>query len=463
MDDFSKKLVYVDGLQLAETNYREYGLEVAKGRAYPNVKDGCKSSYKRVIYGMWKDGGRQQQKVAKLASYALPYHPHPTSISGVIVQLGDGGNKLKLMETQGNWGNSAMGVVASADRYIGGRISNLALELFCEDVEYCNYITGEIDEQEPEALPALIPLCFINGQSGIPSGLPKLGIPTLNLVEMIDYYLDVLSHKDTTYKPKKLPSPNLEIDVLSTRKEWDNILLTGKGQIRVAPVMELSDNKITITQLPSSKDVESVRKIVENEILADKIDFIDQSTDRLLVVIEKVYKKQCDMKQLFDKLYKKLQTTESYNMAFFDSETIYVPCSFATVVRENLNYLIQTQSTRIEKQLSEISTKIKILEIIEEIKKQKLVYEFVDLDFNSSCSYLMNKFSIEESLAKQVLQKPISYLTKEHSKELNDLSDQFSILQTDQKDIFEVLIRRYKSLRQSIQKISFKPTRFLHS
>ena len=116
-----KQIEEKDALEIAQENYTEYSKYVAMGRAYPNIKDGCKSSYKRAIYGMYKDGPRSIVKCAKLASYALPYHPHPSSISGVIIQLGDNGNKLKLMETQGNWGDSSRGIQASAERYIGGR------------------------------------------------------------------------------------------------------------------------------------------------------------------------------------------------------------------------------------------------------------------------------------------------------------------------------------------------------
>ena len=88
----------IDALELAQDNYKSYSIYVAQGRAYPNIKDGAKSVYKRAIYGMWKDAPRAKVKVAELAAYALPYHPHPTSISGVIVSLGENGNKLKFLD-----------------------------------------------------------------------------------------------------------------------------------------------------------------------------------------------------------------------------------------------------------------------------------------------------------------------------------------------------------------------------
>jgi DNA gyrase/topoisomerase IV subunit A len=94
------------------------------------------------------------------------------------------------MDTQGNWGDSSRGIEASAERYIEGKLSTLAEHLFCDSIEYAEMVPGEIDKDEPKALPALLPLCFINGSSGIPSGLPTLNIPTLDLVGMIDYYLE---------------------------------------------------------------------------------------------------------------------------------------------------------------------------------------------------------------------------------------------------------------------------------
>lgn len=441
-----------DALELAKENYKEYGQYVAMGRSYPCILDGMKSVAKRSIYGMYKEGNRSIQKLAKLAAYALPYHPHPTSISGAIVQLGEDGNKLKLLDTQGNWGDSSKGIQASAERYIGGRLSNLAIELFCDSVEYCDYMKGEIDEDEPVALPALLPLCFINGVEGIPSGLPKINIPTLDVSDMFDYYLDILKHKDTSYKPKKLPKPNLDIDVLSSKKDWEDILKTGKGSIKVAPRMVINGNTITISALPSTKDVESVHKIVEKEILQDKIDFIDESGKDLSIVIEKVKNKQCDMNALFKTIYKKLTCNLSYNMAFFDLNYIYVPCGFDKVVEQNLNYVIKTHKNRISNQLVDLRKKLKVYEIIQDMKDKNLVKNIFNLDEPSALSWIENKYKVDSEISSFVLKKPISYLTKEHNNEIQDLKAKILELETDDKDIFEFLIKKYSDMKKKVCK-----------
>lgn len=456
-------LKIVDALELTRNNYRDYGLYVGGGRAYGSIFDGCKSAYKRAIYGMWKDAPRKICKVAELAAFALPFHPHPTSVSGVIVQLGENGKKLKLLKTQGNFGDSSKGIEPSADRYIGGMLSDLAIEMFCDSIEYCEMIPGEIDKPEPKALPALLPLAFINGLSGIPSGLPKLNIPCLDIEGMFDYYLDILKHKDLNWVPKKLPIPNVGVSILSDKKEWEDVLKTGKGTIRLAPEMSIDkDGVITITAMPASKSAEHVRKIIEKEILLDKVDMRDESTYDTRIVIEKVFKKQCDMQEIFDRLYKKLQTSETYNLAFFDQDHIYVPCSFDLVVKSNLSYLIETHTNRLIHQIRDNKEKLEVLQIIEKLKKTNNWKAIFDLTYDDACSWLQTQFKCSQETSAAVLRKPISYLTKEHQQEINDLLNVISELENDQSDIFEMLTKKYKAIKQKVLKeIALNKTRFI--
>ena len=107
-----------------------------------------------------------------------------------------------------------------------------------------------------------------------------------------DYYVEILNHKDVEYIPSKLPMPNLEIDILSMKSEWENILLTGKGSIRLAPRMTIKNNVITITALPAGKNIEHIRKIIDKEIIQDKVDIRDETAEKICFVVEKVPKKQ---------------------------------------------------------------------------------------------------------------------------------------------------------------------------
>ena len=454
----------INAVELVKNNYRDYGLYVGQGRSYPCVIDGLKASYRRCLYGMYENKSSKIVKVAELAAHALPYHPHPSSVAGVIIQMGEEGNKLKMMDTQGNWGDSSRGIEASAERYIGGKLSSIAESLLLDSVEYSNFVKGEIEKDEPEALPVLIPYCFINGMSGIPSGLPTLNIPPIDLMGMIDYYIEILSNRDVNHKPTKLPKPNLEIDILSSKTDWEDILNSGKGSIKLAPKMTIEGNIITITALPNGKNIDHVRKIIDKEILLEKIDIRDETAEKLCIVIEKVPHKQCDMREIYKRLYTKLQTNVTYNMAFYDANTIYVPCSFNKVVRSNIEYLIATHNRRIENEIIQTKSKLNVLLIIEGLKKKNLVKSMFDLDYDGAINLLMENFKCTDNDASKVLQKPISYLTKEHKTEIEELKSEISQLEVNKENIYDYLTVKYKALKKqlnSIIKNKFEPTTFV--
>jgi topoisomerase-4 subunit A len=452
-----------DALELASENYREYSLYVASGRSYPCLIDGAKSVQKRIIYSLVKKAPRSIIKVAEAAGYCLDTHPHPTAVPEVIVSLGDNGNKFNFLDKQGNFGHRAKNIEASAPRYIGCRLSDLAIELTCDGIEYCPTITGELDKPEPLALPTLLPLCFLNSMSGIPSGLPKLNIPCLDIEGMLDYYIDILKHKDLNYVPKKLPIPNVGVPILSSKKEWEETLKTGKGTVRLAPEMSIDKNgTITITALPGAKSAEHVRKLIEKEILLDKVDMRDESTYDTRIVIEKVFKKQCDMTELYERLYKKLQTSETYNLAFFDNDHIYVPCSFDAVVKSNLNYLVITHTNRLTHQIKDNKDRLEVLQIIEKLKGTNGWKAIFDLSYDDACAFLQTKFKCSEETAQAVLRKPISYLTKEHLKEIADLEKLINELEADKSDIFEMLLKKYKNIKSKLVKeLATNSTRFM--
>lgn len=451
--DIKGALLVKDATELAKENYTDYSKYCAQGRAYPNIVDGLKTAYKRAIYGMYLNNKKKVVKVAELAAHALPFHPHPTSISGVIIQLGDRGNNLKLIETQGNWGDSTKRVMPSADRYIGGYLTSFAESLLCDSVEYCNFIKGEIEKDEPEALPALLPLCFVNGAKGIPSGLPTLNIPTVDILGMIDYYIDILQHKKLDHQPKKFPKPNYNCAVISSDAEWNTVMKTGKGSIKLAPIMSIDKaGVITITELPLSKNFENVKKIIEKEILQDKVDARDESTADTCIVIEKVPHKQCDMNELYKRLYNKLQASEACNMAFFDQDKIYVPCGFDKVVKANLKYLMETHANRMQCQMNDLKNKLAVLLLIEQLKKGNDIKKLVDMSYVEACEYIAQKYKTTIDIATKAMQKPLSYLTKEHMSEILELEDKIKELENDHNDVFEFLLKKYKQLKKEIVK-----------
>lgn len=462
-----REVLAVDALEKAQQSYSQYGKEVAMGRAYPCVYDGMKLVYKRVIYSMVKNSPRRKVKVTSLTGPCLDYHPHPESVPEVITQLGSDDCKLKLLDTQGNFGGK--GIEHAAYRYIEGMISDLAIQIFTEGYQYTKYVKGEVEKDEPLALPTYLPLCFVNGAYGIPSGMKTLRIPALNIIQIIDYYIEKLKHKDLDYVPadKFIPHPNLETNIISPIEEWNNIMKTGSGSIITLPTIELSKDKksITITSLTDEDSVNKIRKILDREIVLDKLDVRDESTSNIRVVVERVPKKQVNMEEIYKKLCKRLRSSESYNMAFFDENYIYdEEANFELVVKKNLQYIIDTHHNRIKIQMNEVKRKLLVLQIIEKIKKNKLINKFTQLNYDETIKLLIETYNIDEDIAKQVVQKPISYLTKEHLNEITNMENIIKNLENEQSDIYEFLISKYTELKKALSKVlkgKFQETKFV--
>ena len=169
------------------------------------------------------------------------------------------------------------------------------------------------------------------------------------------------------------------------------------------------------------------------------------------------------MQELFDRLYKKLQTSETYNLAFFDQDHIYVPCSFDMVVKSNLNYLIETHTNRLNHQIADNREKLLVIQIIESLKKTNNWKDIFDLSYDDAVNFIAMRFkACTAEIAKEVLRKPMSYLTKAHDQEILDLQNIISELENDQSDIFEMLAKKYKAIKTKVLKeVSSNVTKFI--
>lgn len=139
-------------------------------------------------------------------------------------------------------------------------------------------------------------------------------------------------------------------------------------------------------------------------------------------------------------------------MAFYDADNIYVPCGFDRVVKSNIQYLIDTHSNRIIKQLQDLRLKLRVLEIIEDLKAGNRIKKLVEMSTTEAVSYIAKAYKTTEDVASKVFQKPLSYLTKAHVQEIIDLQNEIKALEDDQSDIFEFLIKKYRDIRKDIKK-----------
>ena len=114
---------------------------------------------------------------------------------------------------------------------------------------------------------------------------------------------------------------------------------------------------------------------------------------------------------------------------------------------------MKAYQNKLQKELEDLKKKLLILETIERIKKDGNIKDLVSLTLNEAVKHISDKYKVDEEISKQVLQKPISYLTKEHQEEIESLRKEIENRETDLSDIYEFMAKKYKSLKNKIEKV----------
>ncbi|MDB5812528.1 MAG: topoisomerase subunit [Betaproteobacteria bacterium] len=194
----------VDMAAFAERSYLTYAMSVVRGRAIPNVQDGQKPVQRRILYAMHELGlrsGVQHTKSARIVGEVLgKYHPHgDSSTYDALVRMAqDFSLRYPLIDGQGNFG-SPDGDMAAAYRYTEARLTPLADLLLSEidqdTVDFTTNYDGRL--QEPELLPARLPMLLLNGASGVAVGM-ACELPPHNMREAAEAAIQLVRHPKTT-------------------------------------------------------------------------------------------------------------------------------------------------------------------------------------------------------------------------------------------------------------------------
>ncbi len=177
---------------LMDQNFLEYASYVIKDRAIPDIEDGLKPVQRRVLHTMNEIDDGKFNKVANIVGDTMKLHPHgDAAIGSALVVMA---NKEYVIEKQGNFGNLLTGDPASAPRYIEARLTPLAKEtLFnAELTDYIDSYDGR--NKEPVVLPCKLPLSLLFGAEGIAVGMSTRILPH-NFNEIIKAQIAFLNNK----------------------------------------------------------------------------------------------------------------------------------------------------------------------------------------------------------------------------------------------------------------------------
>ncbi|HEX7637075.1 MAG TPA: DNA topoisomerase IV subunit A [Burkholderiaceae bacterium] len=268
----------------AERAYLEYALSVVKGRALPDVSDGCKPVQRRILYAMHRMGlsftnsapnGAKAVKSAKVVGDVLGnYHPHgdQTAYDATVRMAQDFSLRYPLVDGQGNFG-SRDGDNAAAMRYTEVRLNPIARLLLDEidegTVEFAPNYDGT--NEEPRQLPARLPFVLLNGASGIAVGLAT-EVPSHNLREVANAAVALL--KDDQLSDDALhaaiPGPDYPGggQIISTDAEIRDAYASGRGSLKVRARWKIEDLargqwQMVVTELPPGASAQRVLEEIE--------------------------------------------------------------------------------------------------------------------------------------------------------------------------------------------------------
>lgn len=262
----------------AERAYLEYAMSVVKGRALPQVEDGQKPVQRRILYAMKEMGLTHHAKYVKSARVVGEilgkYHPHgDSSAYEAMVRLAqDFTLRYPLVNGQGNFG-SRDGDSAAAMRYTEARLTKLAEVLLSEidmgTVDFVANYDGAF--QEPNLLPARLPMLLLNGASGIAVGMAT-EIPPHNLTEVAQAAIALIKQPELSLADllQYIQAPDFPGggQIISSRAEIEQAYNTGRGSVRVRAKCEVEylargQWRIVVKELPPGTSAAKILAEIE--------------------------------------------------------------------------------------------------------------------------------------------------------------------------------------------------------
>ena len=299
-------------------NMMSYSNYVITNRALPDVRDGMKPVYRRILVSMDKMKISNFTKSANVEGQVMKLHPHGSTYSTIVGMVQPDNNITPLITGKGSFGqHTSRELQAAAQRYTEIKLSDISKDIFKDlgkhMVEFIPNYDGTI--MMPEVLPVKFPAVLHYAQSGIAVGM-SCNLPSFNLKEINDatkHYL--LTGQHTLLVPDFATGG----EVIINEEAFQQINTTGSGTIRLRAKATINKNVISVKEIPYTTTREAIIDAIIKLIKSKKITEISNVQDLTGLSgmeIEITAKKNTDMKVLLAKLYKwtPMENTFSANM-----------------------------------------------------------------------------------------------------------------------------------------------------
>jgi topoisomerase-4 subunit A len=263
----------------AEQAYLDYAVSVVRGRALPDVGDGQKPVQRRILYAMQAMGlqsGAKPVKSARVVGDVLgKYHPHGDQAAyDALVRMAQKFTlRYPLIDGQGNFG-SRDGDNAAAMRYTEARLTPFARLLLDElDEGTVDFIPNyDGSHQEPQMLPARLPVMLLNGASGIAVGMAT-EIPSHNLREVAQAVVALIKQPNLSDEAlfEMVPGPDFAGggQIITAQSDIAQIYQTGRGSIKARARWQFEEMargqwQLVVHELPPGASCQKVLEEIED-------------------------------------------------------------------------------------------------------------------------------------------------------------------------------------------------------
>ena len=396
--------------EYTEKAYLDYSMYVIGERALPHVGDGLKPVQRRIVYAMSELNLSANAKFAKSArtvgDVLGKFHPHGDSAcyEAMVLMAQPFSFRYPLIDGQGNWGAPDDPKSYAAMRYTESRLSIYA-ELLLEEVkqgtvDFAPNFDGVLDE--PELLPARLPMVLLNGCTGIAVGMAT-DIPPHNLREVANACIHLLDAPtaSTADLMAHIGAPDFPTDCIVTTPAEEILAAyeTGRGSVRARARYGRENGDVIVTGLPyqvsPSKVLEQIAAQMQARKLPMLVDIRDESDHenptRLVLTPRS---NRVDVERLMSHLFATTDLERSYrlNLNVIGLDRLPKVLGLKDLLAEWLRFRTDTVRRRIEFRLERIRRRLHLVdglmiaylnldEVIrivreEEAPKQKLMQSF---------------------------------------------------------------------------------------
>lgn len=415
-------------------------------RAMPNIYDGLKPSYRRILYTM-----RDKTSLTKSANVSgdvMKIHPHGDCYPTIVNMVQKDTNLIPLIDGKGSFAqHTSRDLQPASSRYSEVKISEYALDMMKSlnknIVDMIPTFDGE--KKEPLVLPVRHPQILTLAQQGMAVGMAS-NTPSFNLIEVCGATIEYIKNGTKT---TLVPDFATKGSIIKDDKAFLDINESGRGTIKLRGRCEIEGQYLLIKEIPYTTTreaiIEKIEELCKNGKLKEVIDIKD-TTGLKGMEIEVKTRKNTDMDLLIQKLYQltPLETTFSANMnVLVDNRPMVL--GVWSIIDKWIAWRRECIKRVLEFDANTLKEKLHILRGLEKcLLDIDKVIEIIRYSEESVInSKLMTKFGIDETQAEEV-----------SSMKLKDINKDKIVKRIAEIDAIEGTINRYKAMCESIDSLN---------